>query len=61
MKNWFLNSNSKIIRRVKKSIFIKTKNVDDMGDALNKFKISIPLRNDILGRQIKEEDLKLYY
>lgn len=32
-----------------------------MSDGLNKFKISTPLRNDILGRHIKEEDLEPYF
>ena len=49
------------INQLKSSIFIKIKNNNNPKDDLRNIKISIPLRNDVIGRKIKEEDLEPYF
>ena len=48
----------KTIEKLKDIISIKTKKEGDTNDALKNINISIPLRNDIIGRYISEEDLE---
>ena len=48
----------KTIEKLKDIISIKTKKDGDTNDALKNINISIPLRNDIIGRYISEEDLE---
>ena len=48
----------KTVEKLNDIISINIKKYGDMKDALKKIKISIPLRNDIIGREIKEEDLE---
>ena len=50
----------KTIERLKDIILIKTKKERDTSDAIKNINISIPLRNDIIGRYINEEDLKQF-
>ena len=54
-----LNNNAKL-NELKNSVSIKAKNGDDK-NILNGIKINIPLKNDIIGRVIKEEDLEIYF
>ena len=49
------------INQLKSSIFIKIKGDNNPKDDLRNIKISIPLRNDVIGRKIKEEDLEPYF
>ena len=49
------------INQLKSSIYIKTKNSNNPKEDLRNIKISIPLRNDVIGREIKEEDLEPYF
>ena len=49
------------INQLKTSIFIRAKNSNNPKDDLRNIKISIPLRNDVIGRKIKEEDLEPYF
>ena len=49
------------INQLKTSIFISTKDSNNSKDDLRNIKISIPLRNDVIGRKIKEEDLEPYF
>ena len=54
------------IDEIKTTISIKAKrddvdDNDDEKDVLNHIKISIPLRNDLIDRDIKEEDLEPYF
>ena len=53
--------NENEMEQKKNSIIIKAKNGDDKKDDFNNIQISIPLRNDILRRHIKEEDLEPYF
>ena len=64
MNGEFKNSNldnKVIINKIKNSIFIKAKNEDNKNDYIKNIQINIPLRNDILRRYIKEEDLEPYF
>ena len=64
MNGEFKNSNLEnkdIINKIKNSIFIKAKNEDNKNDYTKNIQINIPLRNDILRRYIKEEDLEPYF
>ena len=49
------------INQLKTSIFIRAKNSNNPKDDLRNIKISIPLRNDVIGRKIKEKDLEPYF
>jgi len=53
--------NEKELDKYKSSVIIKAKNENNIGDIYNDVKISIPLRNDVRGREIKEEDLMPYF
>ena len=53
--------NEKELYKYKSSVIIKAKNENNIGDIYNDVKISIPLRNDVRGREIKEEDLMPYF
>ena len=53
--------NKKEIEEYKSSVSIKSKNDKDASDIYKDIKISIPLRNDVFGREIKEEDLSPYF
>ena len=64
IKGEFSNFNLKNeirINEIKNLILIKAKNGDNTNDDIKNIKISIPLRNDILRRDIKEEDLEPYF
>ena len=49
------------INQLKTSIHIRAKNSNNPNDDLKNIKISIPLRNDVIGREIKESDLEPYF
>ena len=53
--------NEKEINEYKRSVFIQSKKCDDIIDIYKDISISIPLRNDVFGREIKEEDLSSYF
>ena len=59
-KDFGLKNENKI-NEIKNSIFIKAKNDDNKNDNIKNIQIKIPLRNDILRRDIKEEDLEPYF
>ena len=64
IKGSFNNFNlkkEKELDEYKSSIFIKAKNGNNIGDIYKDIKINIPLRNDVRGREIKEEDLWQYF
>ena len=52
--------NEKEIEKLKKEVYIIAK-IDENEDILKNIKIFIPPKYDILNREIKEEDLQLYY
>ena len=51
----------KKLKEYKNSLFIKTKTDDDSIDIYKDITVSIPLRNDVPGRDIKEKDLMPYF
>ena len=58
----YLNSKDESkLKTSKDSVTIKAKEDNDEFDEFENLNISIPLRNDILGRNITEEDLKPYF
>lgn len=59
-KNFNINNVSEI-NQLKTSIYIRAKNSSNSSDPLKNIKISIPLRNDVIGREIKEKDLEPYF
>ena len=64
MNGEFKNSNLEDkdkINKIKNSIFIKAKSDDNKNDYIKNIQINIPLRNDILRRNIKEEDVEPYF
>ena len=63
IKGFFENlnlNNEQEIESLKTEINIKAK-LEEKEDILRNIKINIPPKNDILNREIKEEDLKIYY
>ena len=54
-----LDNDSKL-SGLKNSIFIKAKKGNNENDAYNNVKIYIPLRNDVIGRTITEDDLDAF-
>ena len=48
------------IKKYENTISIKAKKYIESSTPFKKIKISIPLRNDVIGRHIKEEDLEPY-
>ena len=52
---------NKKLNEYKNSLFIKTKNDDDSINIYKDITVSIPLRNDVPGRDIKEKDLMPYF
>ena len=54
--------NESELKRLIHSIIIKAKNNNkETSNILRNLKISIPLRNDVIGRHIKEEDLEPFF
>ena len=52
--------NKNEVENLKNEVYIKAK-IEEKEDSLKNIKIVIPPKNDILNREIKEEDLQLYY
>ena len=59
-KNFNINKISEI-NRLKSSIYIRNEDDNNSIDDLRNIKISIPLKNDVIGRKIKEKDLEPYF
>ena len=55
-----LNNKNKL-KEYRNSLFIKTKNDDDSDEIYKDITVTIPLRNDVRGREIKEKDLMPYF
>ena len=54
-------SDEKKIDSYKNKVFIKAKSGKNETNLLKDIKINIPLRNDVIGRNIEEKDLEPYF